>query len=74
MPPLHHTIQEEGIIISGARRRSISSAAVGPYLQTVMAAPPLSPRSNHVNTLPAIDEPIKSVLIKLFKYILKIIF
>ncbi|KAL7075098.1 hypothetical protein ACQ4LE_005910 [Meloidogyne hapla] len=55
IPALYPLVNEDGIV-SGARRRSISSAVVGP-LQTVMA-PPMSPRG-HVNMLPAIDEPTK---------------
>uniref|UniRef100_A0A915M614 Uncharacterized protein n=1 Tax=Meloidogyne javanica TaxID=6303 RepID=A0A915M614_MELJA len=58
VPPLYPPVNEDGVINDGPRRRSISSAAVGPYLQTVMA-PPMSPKG-HVNMLPAIDEPTKS--------------
>uniref|UniRef100_A0A914N863 Uncharacterized protein n=1 Tax=Meloidogyne incognita TaxID=6306 RepID=A0A914N863_MELIC len=57
VPPLYPPVNEDGVINDGPRRRSISSAAVGPYLQTVMA-PPMSPKG-HVNMLPAIDEPTK---------------
>ncbi|CAK5019400.1 unnamed protein product [Meloidogyne enterolobii] len=57
VPPLYPPVNEDGGINDGPRRRSISSAAVGPYLQTVMA-PPMSPKG-HVNMLPAIDEPTK---------------
>uniref|UniRef100_A0A915M3F4 Uncharacterized protein n=1 Tax=Meloidogyne javanica TaxID=6303 RepID=A0A915M3F4_MELJA len=58
VPPLYPPVNEDGVINDGPRRRSISSAAVGPYLQTVIA-PPMSPKG-HVNMLPAIDEPTKS--------------
>nr|CAD2145025.1 unnamed protein product [Meloidogyne enterolobii]CAD2202317.1 unnamed protein product [Meloidogyne enterolobii] len=57
VPPLYPPVNDDGVINDGPRRRSISSAAVGPYLQTVMA-PPMSPKG-HVNMLPAIDEPTK---------------